>query len=388
MVGGVSQHHAALRLRASGHAGKRNLGGCSFTCLVAAAAGTAALVIVVAILYAIRPASLRGGLSRATTRGRADGDDALLTEKTAPHYHRKETPSTLQQVRGPTGRTLQNRRAMEAEGVAVPPVKPMRPLVKGVDYFADYDAANVTLRPIESPTYTDPSGTRYFEYVNATGEYAADFAMAYVSNEPRVLYVQDLLSADECDALVALAKPQLARSNVVPHLNSKESTVSDIRTSSQTWLQRETSPVVAGIMDRILAITGFAASSAEQLQILRYEKSQKYDAHNDYFDPRMYGAQKTNRALTAYLYLSDVEEGGETQFPRADGKPPTFDYASCNRGLRVRPRKGQAAFFYDMKPNGELDASSLHGGCPVKRGTKWGGTLWLRIPTGGAPVMP
>ena len=124
--------------------------------------------------------------------------------------------------------------------------------------------------------------------------------------------------------------------------------------------------------------------SNEELQVLRYDKSQKYDAHNDYFDPKMYGPQGSNRAITVFLYLTDVEAGGETQFPRADGKGPTWDFASCNRGLRVRPRKGQVALFYDMKPTGELDPYSLHGGCPVVKGQKWGGTLWLRVPFGGS----
>eukprot|EP00755_Sulcionema_specki_P013136 Sspe_Gene.53179::Locus_29423_Transcript_1_1_Confidence_1.000_Length_1521::g.53179::m.53179/K00472/P4HA; prolyl 4-hydroxylase len=130
-------------------------------------------------------------------------------------------------------------------------------------------------------------------------------------------------------------------------------------------------------MDRVVSVTGFTRQDHEAMQILRYGSKQKYDAHHDYFDPVHYGAQKTNRAITAFLYFSTVDEGGETWFPRANGHTTPSDFSQCKQGFRVLPRKGAAAFFYDMRPDNSLDEYSLHGGCPVKQGTKWGGTLWL-----------
>lgn len=83
------------------------------------------------------------------------------------------------------------------------------------------------------------------------------------------------------------------------------------------------------------------------------------------------------------MYLSDVEEGGETVFPGADPKataaaaaraaarphapPPS---ACAAKGLAVHPRKGDALVFYSLKPDGSLDKASLHGGCPVTKGAK------------------
>jgi prolyl 4-hydroxylase len=258
-----------------------------------------------------------------------------------------------------------------------PQASVFRRLLNGTDYFADYDINKIRLDP--EPKIGE-NERRYFSYIKP--EEHPEYAMRYVSNHPRVLLIQDLMTPEECDALVDMASKKLFRSQVAPVLGSKTGPVNEVRTSSQAWLNTNEEPVKT-VAERILSIAGFPHGSNEMMQVLRYELDQKYDAHSDYFDPKMYGAQTSNRAITVFLYLADVEEGGETQFPRADGKPPTFDFTSCVHGLRVRPRKGQAALFYDMEPNGKLDPYSLHGGCPVKKGTKWGGTLWLRVPTGG-----
>jgi hypothetical protein len=281
---------------------------------------------------------------------------------------------------GPHDNNMPPKRDFNAQVQAVTTKKgkpAWRPLVENLDYFADYDISKVLVDP-DPPI---PEGKKlFFNYIDP--ELNDEYAMRYVSNKPRVLMVQDFLTPAECDALVDAASKKLFRSQVAPVLNSKDNPVNDVRTSSQAWLPVG-SPEVKPIADRILKLTGFPQGSTEELQILKYELNQKYDAHNDYFDPKMYGKQQTNRAITVFIYLSDVEEGGETQFPRADNKPPTFDYTSCTHGLRVHPRKGQLALFYDMTPLGELDPTSLHGGCPVKKGVKWGGTLWLRVPFGG-----
>lgn len=56
-------------------------------------------------------------------------------------------------------------------------------------------------------------------------------------------------------------------------------------------------------------------TTMQPFNILRYQLGQKYDSHYDTFDPESYGAQPSQRLATFLLYLTDVEQGGETIFP-------------------------------------------------------------------------
>jgi prolyl 4-hydroxylase len=254
-------------------------------------------------------------------------------------------------------------------------------LKNGPDFFADYDigAVDAERRIRREEASESPTTQLKFHYLNSS---TSPFYFKWVSSKPMVALIPEFLTDEECDALVAQALPNMARSQVAIRKNDGDKNpINEVRTSSQTWLDTNSGPA-APIVDRIFKLTGFQPGSSEMLQILRYEVSQKYDAHQDYFDPENYGPQPTNRAVTVYLYLSDVEEGGETWFPGADNKPVlTQDYKSCKGGFGFRPHKRSIVVFYDMTPTGGYDLWSLHGACPVKKGTKWGGTLWLRVPT-------
>lgn len=56
--------------------------------------------------------------------------------------------------------------------------------------------------------------------------------------------------------------------------------------------------------------------------------------------------------------MSDVEAGGATVFPQIN--------------LSLWPKKGAAAFWHNLHPNGEGDELTRHAACPVLVGTKWG----------------
>lgn len=86
------------------------------------------------------------------------------------------------------------------------------------------------------------------------------------------------------------------------------------------------------------------------------------------------------------VYLSDVEDGGETSF-LLEGKDGLrrlegIDYKACDKGIKVKPRAGDALLFWSMHPDHSLDRHSLHGGCPVAgtgpRNVKFTATKWLR----------
>ena len=51
-------------------------------------------------------------------------------------------------------------------------------------------------------------------------------------------------------------------------------------------------------------------------------------------------------------------EGGTTYFPLLD--------------VEIQPQKGSAIFWFNLDSNGGPILESLHAGCPVNNGTKWG----------------
>lgn len=54
-------------------------------------------------------------------------------------------------------------------------------------------------------------------------------------------------------------------------------------------------------------------------------------------DPPAHVLDGWNRLSTALMYLTDVEEGGETLFPRADDFNAGFDYnmSNCDYGSGI-----------------------------------------------------
>lgn len=204
-----------------------------------------------------------------------------------------------------------------------------------------------------------------------------------ISWEPRAFVYHNFLSKAECEHLMNLAKPHMKKSTVVDNATGK-SKDSRVRTSSGTFLSRGGDKIIQNIEKRIADLTFIPIEHGEGLQVLHYEVGQKYEPHYDYFSDDFNTKNGGQRIATVLMYLSDVEEGGETVFPAAQGNyssvPWWNELSECGKkGLSVKPKMGDALLFWSMKPDATPDPSSLHGGCPVIKGNKWSSTKWLRI---------
>ena len=51
--------------------------------------------------------------------------------------------------------------------------------------------------------------------------------------------------------------------------------------------------------------------------------------------------------------------------------------ADCRTMFTVKPKRAEAILFYSQNPDGTTDKMSIHGGCPVIKGTKWAANLWV-----------
>ncbi|KAJ7944108.1 Prolyl 4-hydroxylase alpha-like protein [Quillaja saponaria] len=204
-----------------------------------------------------------------------------------------------------------------------------------------------------------------------------------ISWEPRAIVYHNFLTKEECEYLINMAKPHMRKSTVVDSETGK-SKDSRVRTSSGTFLARGRDKVIRKIEKRIADFTFLPVEHGEGLQVLHYEVGQKYEHHYDYFLDDFNTNNGGQRIATVLMYLTDVEEGGETVFPAAKGNfssvPWWNELSECGkRGLSVKPKMGDALLFWSMKPDATLDPSSLHGGCPVIKGNKWSSTKWIRV---------
>jgi prolyl 4-hydroxylase len=204
-----------------------------------------------------------------------------------------------------------------------------------------------------------------------------------ISWEPRAFVYHNFLSKEECEYLIGLAKPHMVKSTVVDSTTGK-SKDSRVRTSSGMFLQRGRDKVIRAIEKRIADYTFVPVEHGEGLQVLHYEVGQKYEPHFDYFLDEFNTKNGGQRMATLLMYLSDVEEGGETIFPDANVNSSSLPWynelSECaRRGLSVKPKMGDALLFYSMKPDATLDPLSLHGGCPVIKGNKWSSTKWMHV---------
>jgi prolyl 4-hydroxylase len=183
---------------------------------------------------------------------------------------------------------------------------------------------------------------------------------------PRVVVFGGLLSDEECDGLIELAKPRLARSLTVETKTGGEEINQD-RTSNGMFFQRGETGLIQRIEARIARLVDWPEENGEGLQVLHYVPGAEYKPHYDYFDPAEPGTPSIlkrggQRVATLIMYLGEPEKGGGTIFPDVH--------------LEVAPKRGNGVFFSYDRPH--PSTRSLHGGTPVLAGQKWIATKWLR----------
>ena len=239
----------------------------------------------------------------------------------------------------------------------------IRALEETLQGFLDEHAKAAGLpapKPVPEPSIAEsPSVVRAFD---------RDVRIVMSMRNPRVVVFGGLLSDAECDELIELSRPRLARSETV-EVSTGGSEVNAARTSAGMFFERGENPLCARIEQRIATLVNWPVENGEGLQILHYRTGGQYAPHFDYFPPDDAGsaahlAQGGQRVASLVIYLNDVEDGGATVFPEI--------------GLTVGPKKGAGVYFEYCNSRGQVDPSTLHGGLPVLRGEKWIATKWLR----------
>ena len=179
--------------------------------------------------------------------------------------------------------------------------------------------------------------------------------------------IDDIVTPEERQHIISLAEGQMQRSRM---WDGKPITGKG-RTSTQCWIKNREDKIIYNLSHRIAYAVGLPVAHAEALQVLHYDVGQEYGAHFDagtIDTPERAKAVKGwgQRHKTALMYLNDVEEGGETDFP--------------NVGMTVKPKAGRAVIFnnIDQEAPGVPLFESLHHAKPVVSGEKWACNWWFR----------
>jgi prolyl 4-hydroxylase len=97
--------------------------------------------------------------------------------------------------------------------------------------------------------------------------------------------------------------------------------------------------------------------------VLNYQLGQFYKTHHD-ANPQNYHMPAGHRVYTMFLYFSDVDEGGETDFPEL--------------GISVKPKKGKALLWPSLldEDTSQIDSRTVHQAKPVIKGIKLAANVW------------
>jgi prolyl 4-hydroxylase len=175
--------------------------------------------------------------------------------------------------------------------------------------------------------------------------------------------LDDFLDHHECERLTTLIKSHMRPSTAVDP--NGEVTTNSYRTSSTCHLSNVDDPFVRDIGDRICRTIGIDASYSEGIQGHYYLVGQEFKAHTDYFEQGTPSDDtRGHRTYTFMVYLTDVEEGGETDFVKL--------------GVAIKPKRGQALIWNNLDAQGIPNPYTMHHSRPVVRGAKCIVTEWFR----------
>lgn len=237
-------------------------------------------------------------------------------------------------------------------------------------------AKRCTLRsyPEEQRPSITQSGQVAERYENILERWSQYEPVLMKDGDPYHVVFQNFLSDSEADTLIGwLEKLNPKRSTTQTNEWDNSAGVmkqahNQARTSENAWCTGRcwNDPVVRRVTNRIAQIAQVPIRNFESYQLLRYTKGQYYRTHSDCNNNDRAETQTAgHRIFTFFIYLSDVEEGGHTLFPRLD--------------VKVKPKKGAAAFWPDvqnMNPK-RCDKRYDHHAMDVIKGVKYGANIWI-----------
>lgn len=214
-------------------------------------------------------------------------------------------------------------------------------------------------------SYTFSNDTAFYQQLANSAITRNSNARALAKPDDIQLYaVENFLSANECDAIISLTKDKLSPSKL-----AGASSADNIRTSTTCELAFLDNELVTSVNQRIVSALKLGVGESEVIQAQHYNEGEYYKPHYDFFPPgtpqyKEHCLQRGQRTWTCMIYLNDECEGGHTRFTKIN--------------VAVKPHKGMALFWNNLRPNGEPNTNSIHYAEPVTGGNKTVITKWFR----------
>lgn len=177
--------------------------------------------------------------------------------------------------------------------------------------------------------------------------------------------IPQFLTNEECDHIVRLTEVGSTRSSVAG--TGAQAIKYDEGRTSSTAVLLDTDPIVSQVNQKMYTELGIEGPYSEPTQGQIYEVGQEFRHHQDAFGKDAYHnhcLSSGQRTWTFMIYLNDVEEGGETDFPTLQ--------------KTITPVKGTAVVWKNSNGTGSENPAALHAGLPVKQGRKVIITKWFR----------
>jgi len=188
-----------------------------------------------------------------------------------------------------------------------------------------------------------------------------------LSQNPKIILIENFINPLHAKHLIKIAdeikKPSTIDSNGDPF-----KLVTNVRSSESAHLGKARDAIVKQIEDDACKYIGLDTRYLEPMQVVVYEKGQKFNPHYDFFSPDTPDiAYRGNRSKTILVYLNDVKEeyGGATVFPKLN--------------LKIQPKAYSAIYFENMNSSG-IDYNALHGGeeLTTDKQNKYAINIWFR----------
>jgi len=170
-----------------------------------------------------------------------------------------------------------------------------------------------------------------------------------LSESPKIILLENFVTKEEAEHLIKTAD-EIKRPSTIDTKNDPYTLVNNVRSSESAHLGKARDKIVKSIEDKACEYIGLDTHYLEPMQVVVYEKGQKFNPHYDFFSADSQDIlSRGNRNKTILVYLNDIPEeyGGATVFPKID--------------LKIQPKAYSAIYFENMNGS-EVDYNTLHAG--------------------------